>query len=212
MNWFLFALLTSGFAFASPSKECQVWFNQSKINSRDTDCLEKCGTIGTGMDTFICPQACPGLCSATSDGPTILGRLMYYPGLTGEERKLVSRLPREALTVFSQKQRAESATDRVFKRDAQEDESDAFRHFVWAGLLSKELGPELAKEFLDAHESSGQSDDPNRAMDLANNRAGLLAADRLRKKGNLNQDELEKAALHGIRSKELIVLKPRGFQ
>ncbi|MEQ1877593.1 MAG: hypothetical protein ABL958_13190 [Bdellovibrionia bacterium] len=39
------------------------------------------------------------------------------------------------------------------------DESDAFRHFVWAGLLANEFGRERAKEFLDAHET-----DPDRAQ------------------------------------------------
>jgi len=140
----------------------------------------------------------------------VLGRFLYYPGLTAEERKLINARPQEAFTVFNQKEKAESATVRVFGRDAQNDESDAFRHFVWAGLLAKELGPDLAKQFLDAHEGAGRSNDPNRAMDLANNRAGLLAAEKLRKEGNLTESRLEKEALESIKNRTLVVLEPRG--
>ncbi len=193
---------------ASPSPNCMKWFAEAKI-PLGPECVLKCGLSSTGMDSFMCPQTCPELCSQTKNTDTILGRLLYYPGLTAEERKLVRKHPSEALTVFLQKQKAESATLKRFGRDAQNDESDAFRHFLWAGLLAKEIGPELAKQFLDAHEASGRAEDPNRAMDLANNRAGLLSAESLRKSGKLSEDELVKMALEGIANKSLIILESR---
>jgi len=140
----------------------------------------------------------------------ILGSLLYYPGLTSDERKLVEQYPREALIVFMQKQKAESATERVFGRDSQGDESDAFRHFVWAGYLAKELGPDSAKKFLDAHEATERSEDPDRAMDLANNRAGLIAAERLSREKKLTDVEVEKEAIDALRTGTLSVLKPKG--
>lgn len=203
-------LVFSGSVYAATSPSCEKWFLDSKLSPSDPDCLLKCGTLGAGMDSFMCPQACPELCTPQPGVLTkVLGRFLYYPGLTPKERKLVNKYPQEALTVFNQKQKAEAATIRVFGRDAQNDESDAFRHFVWAGLLSKELGPDMAKQFLDAHGGAGRSNDPNRAMDLANNRAGLLAAEKLRKGGNLSEDKLEKEALDGIKNKTLVVLEPR---
>ncbi len=208
LSWTLFVVVTLS-VNAAPSPNCEKWFSESKISNGDPDCLLKCGTLSTGMDSFNCPQVCPQLCAPSSTAAKILGRLMYYPGLTPEERRLVSKHPQETVAVFIQKQNAEFATKRVFGRDAQNDESDAFRHFVWAGLLTKELGPEMAKQFLDAHEGGGRFNDPNRAMDLANNRAGVLAAEKLRKEGNLTQDRLEKEAMIGIKNKSLVILAPR---
>ena len=113
----------------------------------------------------------PEFCQNKSTVAELLGKVAYYPGLTPEERKLISKYPAEALKAFLAKQKAESATTKRFKRDDESDESDAFRHFVWAGLLAKELGPEMAKKFLDAHESNQGIDNAEKAMDLANNRA-----------------------------------------
>ena len=188
---------------------CDEWFKKSKLKP-GPDCLTRCASLQTGMDTYMCPQQCALFCRPQSSVEKMLGKAAYYPGLTAGERKLIARYPKEALTVFLAKQQAESATKRRFGRDDDGDEGDAFRHFVWAGLLSKELGPELGKKFLDAHESDQGDDNPGKAMDLANNRAGLLAAEQLRKSGNLNQDELEKDAVNALKNHTLIVLSPKG--
>jgi len=55
------------------------------------------------------------------------------------------------MTVFIQKNRAEWSSGRNFPDQNLNDESDVFRHFIWAGLLTKELGSTKAKEFLNAH-------------------------------------------------------------
>lgn len=199
-------------SWAAHADECAVWFEKSGIEKVDPDCELKCSVAGTSMGTFMCPQLCKKFCGKTPVSDTLIGPLLYYPGLTSEERKLVNQFPKEALVVFVQKQKAESATVRMFSRDAEDDESDAFRHFVWAGLLAKELGTERAKVFLDAHESQGDRSSPNRAMDLANNRAGLLTADRLRREGKLSQESLETAAGEGIKKGELVILKPTGVK
>lgn len=186
---------------------CKIWFSESKLKP-GSDCLVKCNSLTTGMDTFFCPQSCPDLCKSNSIDEKVLGRVLYYPGLTLEERKLVRQYPKDAITVFFQKGEAEAAAIKVFNRDAQNDESDAFRHFVWAGLLSKELGPDLAKKFLDAHEAAGRTDNPSRAMDLANNRAGLLTAERLKRENKLTQSEIEKEATLRHRFRALLLLSP----
>lgn len=210
----IFALLATIWlttsAYGANAPICKKWFVDSKLKSDDRSCETKCTVLATGMDTFLCPRSCSEFCRSRSYATKMLGSLLYYPGLNPEEQRLVKEFPLEALSVFTQKGIAESRTEKVFGRDAQEDESDAFRHFVWAGLLSKEIGPDAAKKFLDAHEASRRSDDPNRAMDLANNRAGLLSGDRLRKEGKLTLEELEKDANASLRNKTLVVLKPRG--
>jgi hypothetical protein len=140
----------------------------------------------------------------------ILGELLYYPGLTLEEQELIKQYPRESLKVFQAKEKAESLTNKYFNRSDQNDESDAFRHFMWAGLLSKELGSDLAKKFLDAHEAGPNNGEEERAMDLANNREGLLTADRLRKNSQLSEDNLIKEAKLSLDQKRLIVLRKKG--
>lgn len=136
--------------------------------------------------------------------------ILREAGLTAEERKLIEQYPKEAIKVFLQKNKAELATKKVFGRDDQGDESDAFRHFVWAGYLVKELGPDLAKKFLDAHEATENTDDPDRAMDLANNRAGLLVAERLSREKKLTDVEIGKEAINALKGKTLSILNPKG--
>lgn len=152
--WFLFSLPV----FSDP---CADWFQRSQLKP-GPQCVEKCAVLPTGMDTFARPSLCTDFCNERSFIEKLLGNLVYYPGLTTRERELVRLHPKEAITVFQLAQKAESATEKRFGRDTQDDESDAYRHFVWAGLLSKELGSELAKKFLDAHEF-GRENDPNSA-------------------------------------------------
>lgn len=188
---------------------CSVWFTKANLKS-DPSCLIKCAALKTDMSTFMCPERCTEFCAKDSLADRLLGKAAYYPGLTAEERKLISKYPKEALKVFLAKQKAEALTAKRFKRDAEGDESDAFRHFVWAGLLDKELGPDMAKIFLDAHEAGQSEDKAERAMDLANNRAGLLAAERLRKNGTLDEAPIENEALNALNDGTLIILKPKG--
>lgn len=49
---------------------------------------------------------------------------------------------------------------------------------------------------------------PSKAMDLANNRAGLLAADHLRRKGDISEIEIDSAASEALKNKTLVVLHP----
>lgn len=47
-------------------------------------------------------------------------------------------------------------------------------------------------------------------MDLANNREGLLAFERLRKQGHLGLSEIEKEAMKALNEGKLVVITPRG--
>lgn len=205
LTYLVLSLLVANFALAED--DCIDWFQRSKAKPGSPDCDMRCALNPTDMATFTCPSRCDDLCKPSSGSPK-LQALVFYPGLTDEERSLVSINPKEALVVFKQKNRAEAATDKYFPGGRFNDESDAFRHFVWAGLLVKELGAERAQLYLDAHEKNPSQPPNERAMDLANNRGGILAAQKLLKLGQLNQTEIEKVGLEALRKKELVVLSP----
>jgi hypothetical protein len=194
---------------AQTKDACYEWFAFAKI-AKGHDCEMKCAMLDTDMGTFDCPARCSDFCREQPVVNKILGTLVYYPLLNPVERTLIKSYPKEAILVYKAKGTAEGATKRNFHRNDQDDESDAFRHFVWAAAMREDLSAEMAKKFLDAHESNEPDSDPGKAMDLANNRAGLLAAESLLKAGKLNQEEIEKAALNELRNKTLIVLKPKG--
>jgi len=80
------------------------------------------------------------------------------------------------------------------------------RHFVWAALLTNRLGVEKTKKFLDAHENNPVQPSSEKAMDLANNRAGILVTLKLREKNVFNVDNIKKEAITSLRDKSLVVL------
>lgn len=88
------------------------------------------------------------------------------------------------------------------------DESDAYRHYIWAGLLTKELGTKKAKEFLVAHEADPGQEEDEKNMDLYNNDRGQLAAQLLIKESKWSLKNLETMALKELQTKKLKVKKP----
>ena len=83
---------------------------------------------------------------------------------------------------------------------------------MWAGLLRWDVGLEKARLFTEAHEmltSNPSLDDT--AMDLSNNRAGMLAAEELEKLGKKTQNNLEERALQELKEGRLIVKEKKGL-
>lgn len=192
------------------ASECDIWFKRAKIKETGAKCLLKCATVGTDLGAFNCPNECDRLCGIKSGQETnaSLNQFAYYFGLTADELALVAKYPNESLTVYKQKEIAQSVVAKHFRVDRPDSESDAIRHFVWAALISKELGPEMAKQYLDAHEAGLPASDPGRAMDLANNQSGILAAEALKKQGKCTEETIEKEGIHLLKSGKLVVLKP----
>lgn len=153
----------------------------------------------------MCPDQCEELCRSNLSS---LGKFVFYPGLTPAEKKLIEQSPKDALTVFIQKTRAEASSARNFPEQALNDESDAFRHFLLAGLLTRELGAARAEEFLDAHEEDPAQPEREREMDNHNNERGQLAARTLIKQNRWNQNRLESMGLDELRGRKLKVIKP----
>jgi hypothetical protein len=124
--------------------------------------------------------------------------------------KLCATYPKEAMKVYQQKEKAVGMVKRLFHRNQSDDESDAARHFFWSALLTKELGAPLAKQFLDAHEAGNSKADPGTAMDLANDKVGLDAANNMIKSDKFTDRELEKEMWDDLKAKKLLVLDPTG--
>ncbi len=196
------------YANSNVHPDCLKWFDRSRVKSGSKDCEIQCSMLDTTMGTFMCPNECNSLCKAGNEDDQI-GMYIYYPGLTPAERKLVKKHPKDALTVFLQKTRAEWSSSRHFPDQGLNDESDAFRHFIWAGLLTKKLGQERAKEFLDAHEANPLQSKEERNMDLHNNDRGQSAARKLIEDKNWSIEKLEEMGLEELRNKQLKVTNPR---
>jgi hypothetical protein len=188
-------------------RDCVIWFEKSKIKTESKDCELICATLMTDMSTFVCPDQCDRLCKIKQKFPES-GKFVYYPGLTQAERALVEKYPKDAIKVFIQKNRAEWSSDRNFPTQQLNDEGDAFRHFVWAGLLTNELGKDRALEFLNAHEENRLQPVDERDMDLANNQSGIRSAESLIKSKNFSLKNLEQRALEDLHEKRLHVLTP----
>lgn len=206
-HFLIAATILCVFPFTANADTCQDWFNALNTK-KDSMCLSKCESAPVGMDSFMCHDRCDDFCKNIP--VKVLGAVAYYPGLNSAERKLIARYPVEAIKVYYAKRGTEDATQRMFGSDGVDDETDAFRHFTWAGLIDKEIGPKLAKQFLDAHEANdGKS--ASSIMDLNNNGKGLIAADKMIKDGTFSVDNLEKEAIKEIRDGILTVINPRGL-
>ncbi len=215
-RFFCILILVFIFTWASaaratlPHPDCIKWFENSKLSPGAQNCKVDCLTTIVDMGTFLCPNHCEQFCG-TNFETSLLDKFIYYPGLTPDETKLIKGNPKDALIVFVQKTRAELSSSKNFPEQKINDEGDAFRHFMWAGLLTKELGEEKSKIYLDAHETNKLQTPEEKAMDLANNRAGILAAMKLIKQSTFSQSRLEQLGLNEMKQGTLSVLNPGLF-
>lgn len=81
--------------------------------------------------------------------------------------------------------------------------------FVWAALITKELGSQKATEFLNAHEDEDEQPLSEKEMDIANNNAGSEFAITQEKNGtSLEIDVIEKEGLSRLKQGKLKVISP----
>ena len=78
-------------------------------------------------------------------------------------------------------------TKRIFGGNFRNDESDAYRHFMWSGLIRENVAHDRAEAFLNAHEADTGDPEAESQMDKSNNTNGIAAAEKLLKSGNFNQ-------------------------
>ncbi len=137
----------------------------------------------------------------------LLGQLgALYPTLNSHEQNLVKENPIEAATVFYNAYLAEQKGDQTYPNSEKNGESDAFRHFVWAGLLTRDLGEETARKFLNAHELTPGQLLQEKAMDESNNESGIQAAKKLLDAGSFDNPKFYNVAIDEIKNRNLVIL------
>jgi len=192
---------------AMAKDSCESKFLASGIKPGTKDCETSCAILPVDLGDFNCSMACEDFCK-TYVSPDMIEKYVPQKGLLPAEHSIIAKYPKEAFGIFKAKLSAEAATERLFGRNRKNDESDAFRHFVWSGLSAHEAGQEKAKLFLDTHETNPEQVKEEKEMDLANNKSGMTAASQFKDEPKL-QEKLEKEALRLLKAKELSVLEPK---
>lgn len=95
-----------------------------------------------------------------------------YANLNDDERKYVIRNPVNSYVINECKNIAVQETERIFGYNGRNDETDAFRHCVWSGLISKRISHQESMKFTTLHESNAQNSYAEKSMDLHNNKIG----------------------------------------
>lgn len=192
----------------SKGESCESWFLKSGVTPGTSSCEIECAIIPVDLATFNCGLKCESLCKTVLPRER-LDNYLYLDAATRAEKDLISKYPMDALKVYRLKFTATESTKRIFGRNGWNDESDAFRHFLWSGLMAKELGVEHAKFFLEAHEKHLSQDPKELAMDSHNNELGVTAGLKLKEAENF-VEALERDALEKIKSGDLKVTHPKG--
>jgi hypothetical protein len=129
--------------------------------------------------------------------------------LNQTERDLASKYPRQAVSAYLLSWEAESACKVLYKTSDTNDESDACRHYMWAGMLVHKIGSDLAEKFLDAHEQDFDRPKKEKTMDITNNKFGLVAGKKLIDKKSFTNDELLEQFKSDLESKRLVILRSK---
>lgn len=129
-----------------------------------------------------------------------------YPTLNSEEKALVKTKPIDAAIAFYNAMIAESNAEKLYPNSAENGKSDAFRHYVWAGLLTRDLGETTSLEFLTAHELNPKQPVIEKEMDMFNNDQGIFSARRLLEKWRFTDKEFFDTAISEIKFGNLKVL------
>jgi hypothetical protein len=205
---FLFFGLLSSNAY-SVTPVCEQWFKLNQLDPKSKNCLFECTSASTGMGSFNCPSECKDLCKTNISEKVLLTiqNIASYPGLTEAEKALIAQYPVDSVKVFLDKEKTVNLTKETFNRNAVNDESDAFRHFVWACLLTIDLGDEQALKFLSAHETDPSQEDFSRNMDISNNKLGISKCKQMKKDGTTSMEDIKNTALEQIKQRTLIYIK-----
>lgn len=182
-------IFVSHYSYAS--KECEDWFGKSSV-TKGKECLIGCAVIPVDMGTFSCANECDQLCQEDYATSSMFSLVSVYPGLTVQERALATQNPTKMLTAYKLSWKVEELCLKLYRASVVNDESDACRHFIWAGLLTKEFGSSFASAVLSAHEADAQEPDRERKMDEANNKIGIGEAEGLIKSKKFSEEALLK--------------------
>lgn len=128
-------------------------------------------------------------------------------GVPAKEALFILQHPLDAVKIYQAAQQASQATWSNFRSSSNfvDNKADAFRHFVWSGLVTHAIGAERAKEYLDAHEEYPENKPGAKSMDLYNNDQGIKYSGNYR--GRNFEPDLTKAGLDRLRNGELKWIK-----
>jgi hypothetical protein len=190
------------------AESCEEWFLRNHVVPNTKTCESECASKMVGMDTFTCTSDCENLCKTKLPAKAVAA-LSYMKGINEGDKVVIAKYPKEAIKVYMAKNKADELTQKLFGKEGRNDESDAFRHFVWAGLLVKEIGEEKSRIFLTAHEQDPNQPIDEKNMDMTNNEKGIAFFKSAQKTNKaLDLDSLEKQALDELKSGGLKVLSP----
>lgn len=189
-------ILSVIFFYGSSTFACDEWFANLKIEA-SKNCETLCATADTDMSTFMCPDRCETLCKQPYEN-------IY--GLTDDEIKFCKSNKLDCLKAYKESWNAEKICLKIYPVSDVNDESDACRHYVWSILLAKSIGTVKAETVLNAHENNPREPKNQQAMDLANNRLGLLDYQKMKSK-QLTDDEIKKSFIEQLKKNSLIILK-----
>jgi hypothetical protein len=119
-----------------------------------------------------------------------------YLRLTEEEKKYIISNPVQSYVIKECKDDAEQETERRFGYNGHNDETDAFRHCMWSGLISKRISHSEAMKFTTLHEMQDGNNFSEKSMDLHNNKVGAEIGQIVGSERTL-ADECYKALQHG---------------
>jgi len=115
--------------------------------------------------------------------------------LSKKESEIIANYPSKVPSMIKITRDAKRISKLEFSQD-QEFPEDAYRHIYWSYHLTQTLGPELAKEITDAHETAPGNTKNERLMDYHNNEVGRKYANE-----NLSINEMKNRVLN---SKDII--------
>ena len=212
MRLFILAAVLLAAQNAVAKDACVSKFLASGIKPGTEDCETRCATLPFDMGDFNCSVACADFCKTYLKPQTVgdLARFIEPRALTPEEKSLIAKFPLESIKVYRAKNESLNSTRRIFGDNFRNDESDAFRHFVWAGMLYEQVGKDLAEAFLNAHEAGSAAPQKETKMDQFNNAKGVDKAMELINEKKFSVEALERAALGKLKARELNVLSPSG--
>lgn len=186
------------------AEDCEMWFAKAKIDKASSSCEIDCAIAPIGMGSFSCRNECGRMCEASAT---------YYMlkkyGLTDAEISICEKRPILCAVGYWESMDADRLCLKIYPRSATNDESDACRHFTWAVLMADQMGVENAEKILEAHENNPQEPEEEKAMDLANNRKGLLTFNSLKKNKKISTDDVLSAFKNQLRNGQLIILKKK---
>ena len=188
------------------AEECHSWFQRAQLRI-DKNCFLKCTATSVNRYIFYCPDLCGRFCKRSKKERLLFKVSKFYPGLTDSERALIAIHPMKMLKSYILTWKADHLCLSIFRRSGENDASDACRHFVWAALLYEKWGQEFSQQVMNAHEQDRWQTKEEKAMDLANNRLGVIVAKQLLQENQFNGKTLLKSFQANWKSGHIVIIK-----